>query len=116
MDIRRRSIIIAVLFCISFGVLAYGSSLSFVTLSDDSITYRETFSHNKKEQLWGTINQIEYFDDLENDDKMPFYLFHFENGKELKVVQNGLVTEEIRIKIDQKTRDLTIPFTRIHEW
>lgn len=116
MDIRRRSIFIAVIFSIGFGVLAYGSSLSFVTLSDDSVTYRETFSHDKKEQLWGTIKQIEYYDDLENEDKMPFYLFYFQNGKELKVVQNGLVTEEIRIKIDHKVRELTIPFTRIHEW
>lgn len=116
MEIRKRSIFIAVICSVGFVGLAYGSSLSFVTLSDDSITYGEIFSHDKKEELWGTIKQIEYYDDLENEDKMPFYLFHFEDGKELKVVQNGLVTEEIRMKIDQKVRELTIPFTRIHEW
>lgn len=97
---------------IGFGVMLYGSSLSFVTFSDEEITFRHAFSQEKEIYSWEDIKEINYNDDLTGE-ASPFYQFQFEDKQELEIVQNGILTEEIRIRIDHKARENNISFERV---
>ncbi|WP_391115789.1 hypothetical protein [Psychrobacillus sp. L3] len=116
MNMNKLSIVLAFLCTCGCIVLIHGGSLSYASLSGEAITFRHAFSQDKQSYTWDSIDSIHYFDDLENDDVQPFYVFYFPDGEELQLKKNGLLTEEIRIRIDQKIRELNIPFERIHEW
>ena len=115
-NIRKISIIFAIFCTICSSILLYGASLSYVSLSGESLNFRQAFSQNQQKYLWTDVKSIKYFDDLENTDTVPFYVFSFRDGEELTIVQNGRLTLEIRTRIDHKIREANIQFNRIHEW
>ena len=115
-NIKRASIIFGIFCVICSGFLLYGASLSYVLLSADSIKFREVFSRDEQNYLWQDVEDIKYFDDLEDPDSVPFYVFSFRDSEELKIIQNGRLTEEIHSRIGRKIRDFNIQFSRIHEW
>lgn len=115
-NIKKISIIVAIFCTICSSVLIYGASLSYVSLSGESLNFRQAFSKNEQKYLWTDVESIKYFDNLENTDNVPFYVFSFHDDKELTIVQNGRLTEEIRTRIDHKIREFNIQFKRIHEW
>lgn len=66
-------------------VLIHGGSLSYASLSGEAITLRHAFAKDKQSYTWGSIDSIHYFDDLENDDFQPFYVFYFPDGEEFQL-------------------------------
>lgn len=116
MNMNRLAIVLAVICTIGSGIFLYGASLSYISLSGETVSLRHIFSQEKQIYAWENTVRIQYFDDLENDNVRRFYVFYFRDGEELRLMQNGLLTEEIRIRIDHKIRELSIPFERIHEW
>lgn len=115
-NIKKIFIIFAIFCTICSSILFYGASLSYISLSGDSLNFRQAFSQKEQKYLWTDIERIEYFDDLEDTDNVPFYVFSFRDGEELTIVQNGRLTQEIRNRIDHKVREFNIQFNRIHEW
>lgn len=115
-NMKRISILIAIVCTVCSGALLYGASLSYISLSGESINFRQAFSQIDHNYLWTDVESIKYFDDTKNTDAVPFYEFSFHDGEDLTIIQNGRVTEEIRTRIDRKIRELTISFQRIHDW
>lgn len=116
MNMNKLSIFLAIFCTISCGILLYGASLSYISLSGEAVSFRYAFSKDKHNYNWENVKAIHYYDDLENDDVQQFYVFYFPDGEELNFKKNGLLTEEIKMKMEQKIRELNIPFERIHEW
>lgn len=114
-NIKKISIIFAIFCAICSSVLLYGASLSYMSLSGESINFRQAFSQNEQHYLWTDVSSITYFDDREITDTVPFFVFSFHDGEDLTIVQNGRLTEEIRTRIDHKIREYNIKFKRIQD-
>lgn len=112
--IRKIPIVLSILFAIGSGIVFYGASLSFVTLSNEQITFREPFEQEKQMYAWTEIERVTYFDNQDNLEAPQYFMIYFQN-RELKLVQGGILDVSTKIKIDTKIRSHKIPFEVIQQ-
>jgi len=112
--IRKVPIVISILFAIASGVVFYGASLSFVTLSNEQLTFRQPFEQDKQVYSWEEIEKVKYFDNQDNLEVPQYFLIYFQD-RELKLVQGGILDVNTKMKIDSKIRSHKIPFEVIQQ-
>lgn len=113
--IKKVPIVLSILFAIASGLVFYGASLSFVTLSNEQITFRQPFAQEKQVHSWEEIEQVTYFDNQDNLEAPQYFMIYFQDSEELKLVQNGILDVNTKIKIDTKIRSHKIPFEVIQQ-
>ncbi len=113
--LQKSSIAIALLFAVGSIVVFYGASMSFVTLSNDEVTFRQPFAQEKQIYSWEEIDNVTYFDNQDNLEAPQYFMIFFQDRKELKLVQNGILDVNTKIKIDSKIRSHKIPFEVIQQ-
>lgn len=108
LDIRKASIGLAITCLVASGVVFYYVSLSYVTLSDEEISYRKLFSQEKKTYDWEELDQLLYYEKLPEDKDLSYYEFYFKDGEMLTIKQNKYV-KEIQPGLNSQVRFLGIP-------
>lgn len=112
--IRKIPIVLSILFAIASGIVFYGASLSFVTLSNEQITFREPFEQEKQMYAWTEIEHVTYFDNQDNLEVPQYFMIYFKD-RNLKLVQGGILDVNTKIKIDTKIRSHKISFEVIQQ-
>jgi len=113
--IHKISIISAILFTVGSGVVFYGASKSFVTLSNDQMTFRQPFGQEKQIYTWEQIEHVKYFDNEDNIEVPQSFMIYFEDGEKLELVQGGMLDINTKTKIDMKIRSHKIPYEVIQQ-
>ena len=113
--IKPITIAVALLLTVASGVLFYGASLSFTSLTDDAITHRLPFDKEKQTYSWADVQSVQYFDNEDNFDLKPYYVIYFHDNNQLKLVQGGILDVQTKIRIDQKLRSLKTPVEVIQQ-
>ncbi|TQR20283.1 hypothetical protein [Psychrobacillus vulpis] len=107
-DVQKWAIGISLGCVIVSCIVFYIASLSYVTLSDEEISYRTLLSNEKRTYAWEELEQLVYYVKLPEDDEMSHYEFYFKDGEMLTIRQNSLVTE-IQGSLNSKVRGMGIP-------
>ena len=92
LDIKKLSIILSIVFLLASGASFYFASATYITLSDESISYRTLFSKEKHTYNWNEIEKAFYYDRLPGDG-FPKYEFFFLDGNNMTLSENGHVRE-----------------------
>jgi hypothetical protein len=114
-NINRMTIATALLLTVASGIVFYGASLSYTTLTDETITHRKPFEKEKQQYSWEDLESVQYYDNEDNLELSPYYSIYFQDGKELKLVQGGILDIHTKIRIDQKLRSLKTPVEVIQQ-
>ncbi|MFE6169901.1 hypothetical protein ACQKND_04940 [Viridibacillus arvi] len=93
LKINKTSIVVAFVCLIGSGVLFYGASKSFVTITDDSITYRGVFAKEESKYEWNEVSKATYYSMSEMDPETSYYEFQFKDGEVLTLKENAKVGE-----------------------
>ncbi|ETT85252.1 hypothetical protein MKZ08_07695 [Viridibacillus sp. FSL R5-0477] len=93
LKINKTSIVVAFACLIGSGVLFYGAAKSFVTITDDTITYRGVFATEESKYEWNEVSKVTYYRMSEMDPEASYYEFQFKDGEVLTLKENGKVRE-----------------------
>lgn len=113
-DLRKWTISVGILCLLLCGFTFYVASLSYVTLSDDEISYRKLFSKEKQIYEWKELEKLLYYEKLPEDKETSYYEFLFKDGEMLTMKQNSFV-KDIQGSLNSKVRGLGIPLVYIEE-
>lgn len=113
-DVRKWTVSVGILCLILCGFTFYAASLSYVTLSDEEISYRKLFSKEKQIYDWRELDKLLYYEKFEEDKELSHYEFHFKDGQVLTIKQNSFVTG-IQGSISSKVRGLGIPLEYVED-
>jgi hypothetical protein len=92
LDIKWISIIFSIIFVLASSVSFYYAALTYTALSNDSISFRTLFSHEKHTYPWEEVEKAFYYDRLPGDG-FPEFEFFFLDGNSMKLTENGHVKE-----------------------
>lgn len=115
-NVHKVAVGIGIVCTIVCGVLFYGASLSYVTISAEEISLRKSFSREIQNYRWEEIDHLMFYDRIELDNERGYYEFYFKDGKMLYVLQTGYFTQEITLYFDRKVREKGILFEHITEY
>ena len=87
---RKFSVLISIAFLVLSGLTFYVASLNYTSLSANSISYREMFTTENHSYSWSEIDRV-IFNRAYEDEEFSKYEFHFNDGNELTLVENGVV-------------------------
>lgn len=96
------------------GVVFFSSSLPYVTISNEEISFRKVFSVKIHRYAWDDINRYIYYETKPGDQKRAHYEFYFSDGSILSIPHTGLFTDEVQNKIHKKIRTLDIELERMY--
>ncbi|QFF97676.1 hypothetical protein PB01_02015 [Psychrobacillus glaciei] len=113
-DVRKWTVSAGILCLILCGFTFYVASLSYVTLSDEEISYRKLFSKEKQIYDWRELDELLYYEKFEEDKELSHYEFHFKDGQVLTIKQNSFVAG-IQGSISSKVRGLGIPLEYVED-
>ncbi|WP_172370353.1 hypothetical protein [Sporosarcina jiandibaonis] len=88
---RKFPVLVSIAFLLLSGLTFYVASLNYTSLSTDSISYREMFTTEKHTYSWNEIDRV-IFNRVHSDEGFSEYEFHFNDGNELILVENGIVS------------------------
>jgi hypothetical protein len=92
LDIKKISIIFSIIFVLTSGVFFYHASLTYIALSNDTISFKTLFSQEQHTYPWKEIEKAVYYDRLPGDG-FPEFEFFFNDGNSLKLTETGHVKE-----------------------
>lgn len=93
LKLRKSSIVVAVICLIGSAIFFYGGSKSFVTITDETITYRGVFAKEESNYEWIEVSKVNYYQMSEMDPETSYYEFEFKDAKKLILKENGKVSE-----------------------
>ena len=105
---RKFSIIISLVCLLVSGLSFYTASQNYTSLAANSISYRELFKTEQHSYAWSEIDRVIYHQ-VKDSEGFSEYEFHFKDGNELTLVENGVVSGmRTSIRNRLKTEDITI--------
>jgi hypothetical protein len=113
-DVRKWTVSVGILCLVLCSLTFYIASLSYVTLSDDEISYRRLFSRENQVYDWKELDKLLYYEKLPEDKETPYYEFLFKDGEMLTMKQNSFV-KNIQGSLNSKVRGLSIPLIYVEE-
>ncbi len=81
--LKKKSIIISVIFAFIAIVFFYGSAMGYITMSDKGFTYREVFQNKKKVYQWEEVVHVEIEAPAPGTNDNTTFTFAFKDGKEI---------------------------------
>lgn len=114
LDVKKWTISASIICVILSGILLYMASLSYVTLSNEEISFRTLFSKEKQFYAWEELDQLLFYERPPEEKEISYYEFHFKDGQMLTMKQNNYV-RELQGSLSSKVRGLSIPFVYVED-
>lgn len=106
LDSSKVSIYISIACLILSGFFFLIASKNYISLGDDSISYREMFSKENHSYSWDEIERVVYYE-VPRGGGFPQYEFYFDDGEKFVLAENGIV-ERLRIVIYNRLSQVDI--------
>ncbi|WP_210597339.1 hypothetical protein [Bacillus suaedae] len=89
-DMKKKSIIIALILVFFSGVFFYLASFHFISIGGKSIMYREGYFKEEYHYSWDDVKKAEYYE-VPRSDGFSTYNIFFEDGNTVSLKENGIV-------------------------
>ncbi|MUK88021.1 hypothetical protein GMD78_06360 [Ornithinibacillus sp. L9] len=90
LDVRKKSILISVIFFLLSSTSFVIASQAYTSLSDQSISYNYLLSNEPYTYSWDEIDQIVYYE-IPREEGFSIYEFHFYDGNRIEITENGII-------------------------
>ncbi|WP_075617820.1 hypothetical protein [Paenisporosarcina indica] len=116
LNLKKGAIVGGLICTILSGIAFYSSSLPYVTLTNDEISFRKVFSLERQTYSWDDLDRFVYYETPQQKEETPYYEFYFTDGNMLSMYQNGHFTEVVQKNVHSKVMLLGIPVEHIHDY
>jgi len=115
-SLKKNAIVGGLICMVLSGIVFYSSSLPYVTLSNEEISFRKVFSLERQTYSWDDLDRFVYYETPQQKEKRPYYEFYFSDGNMLSMYQNGHFTEIVQKNVHSKILLLGIEIEHIHDY
>ena len=109
LDITKRSILLFSICLLASGTAFYIGAQPYVSISSETINFRQLFSFEEHSYEWMDVEQIIYY--MAEQDKPGHYEFHFRDGSSA-ILENNPAFIVADNRLQQKLEDLGIVVKR----